>query len=71
MENSGSSEDLHVIKSLDYLKSVLVTGETLDAWAIQRRLFALTHIKACIIADYNYHPVNAFYAGAVYLSFIN
>jgi len=50
MENSGSSEDLHVIKSLDYLKSVLVTGETLDAWAIQRRLFALTHRRILIAA---------------------
>src|SRR5690242_15030000 len=50
MENAGSSEDVHVIKSLDYLKSVLVTGETLDAWAIQRRLFALSHRRILIAA---------------------
>jgi hypothetical protein len=50
MENPGSSEDLHVIKSLDYLKSVLVSGETLDAWAVQRRLFAFSHRRILIAA---------------------
>jgi ABC-type amino acid transport substrate-binding protein len=48
--NDNSSEDSHLNKALEYLNSVLVTGETLEAWAIQRRLFALTNRRILIAA---------------------
>jgi hypothetical protein len=48
--NDNSSEDSHLNKALEHLNSVLVTGETLDAWAIQRRLFALTNRRILIAA---------------------
>ena len=43
-----SSEQPDIIKSFEHLKSVLVQGETIEAWAIQRRLFALTHRRILI-----------------------
>jgi hypothetical protein len=46
----GSTEDLHLTKALDHLNSVLVSGETIDAWAIQRRLFAITRRRILIAA---------------------
>jgi hypothetical protein len=48
--NNNSSEDPHLSKALDHLNSVLVEGETLEAWAIQRRLFALTNRRILIAA---------------------
>jgi hypothetical protein len=48
--NYNSSEDLHLSKALDHLNSVLVEGETLEAWAIQRRLFALINRRILIAA---------------------
>jgi len=50
MEDSIKNEDENVIKAYEHLKSVLVTGETVDAWAVQRRLFALTHRRIFIAA---------------------
>ena len=32
------------------LRGLLTAGETLEAWAVQRRLFALTHRRVCIAA---------------------
>jgi hypothetical protein len=32
------------------LRGLLTSGETLEAWAVQRRLYALTHRRACIAA---------------------
>jgi hypothetical protein len=32
------------------LRGLLTTGETLEAWAVQHRLFALTHRRACVAA---------------------
>ena len=32
------------------LKGLLTSGETLEAWAVQHRLYALTHRRACIAA---------------------
>lgn len=49
-QNGNSSKDSHLIKALEHLNSVLVTGETLEAWAIQRRLFALSHRRIIIAA---------------------
>jgi hypothetical protein len=37
-------------RPLAELRSVLIAGETLEAWAIQRRLFALTHRRVLIAA---------------------
>ena len=48
--NDTSTEDSHLNKALDHLNSVLVTGETIEAWAIQRRLFALTGRRILIAA---------------------
>ena len=48
--NDNSSEDSHLNKALEHLTSVLVAGETLEAWAIQRRLFALTGRRILIAA---------------------
>jgi hypothetical protein len=48
--NDKPSEDSHLNKALEHLNSVLVTGETLEAWAIQRRLFALTNRRILIAA---------------------
>jgi hypothetical protein len=48
--NDNSSEDSHLTKALDHLNSVLVTGETVEAWAIQRRLFALKSRRILIAA---------------------
>jgi len=48
--NDTSTEDFHLNKALDHLNSVLVTGETIEAWAIQRRLFALTGRRILIAA---------------------
>jgi len=44
------TESANVLKALDHLNSVLVTGETLAAWTIQRRLFSLTHRRILIAA---------------------
>lgn len=48
--NDNLTEDSHLNKALEHLNSVLVTGETLEAWAIQRRLFALTKRRILIAA---------------------
>jgi hypothetical protein len=37
-------------KPLAELRAVLIPGETLEAWAIQRRVFALTHRRVLIAA---------------------
>jgi hypothetical protein len=37
-------------RPLAELRSVLIPGETLEAWAIQRRLFALSHRRVLIAA---------------------
>ena len=50
METVASSEHSNVNEALEHLKSVLVKGETLDAWAIQPRVFALTHRRHLIAA---------------------
>src|SRR5437763_16750040 len=39
-----------VEKPLAELRSVLIPGETLEAWAIQRRIFALSHRRGLTAA---------------------
>lgn len=48
--NDNSSDDTHLTRALEHLNSVLVAGETLEAWAIQRRLFALLNRRILIAA---------------------
>jgi len=48
--DENTSGDLHTTKALDHLNSVLVSGETIEAWAIQRRLFAITKRRILIAA---------------------
>jgi hypothetical protein len=37
-------------KPLDYLRSILIPTETLEAWALQHRLFALSHRRMLVAA---------------------
>jgi hypothetical protein len=37
-------------KPLEHLRSILIPSETLEAWAIQRRVFALTHRRLLLAA---------------------
>ncbi|MGO9514018.1 MAG: hypothetical protein ACLP2F_10300 [Steroidobacteraceae bacterium] len=46
----SGAEDPGVRKALATLRGLLTAGETLEAWAVQHRLFALTHRRACIAA---------------------
>jgi hypothetical protein len=39
-----------VIRALDHLRSVLIPSETLEAWAIQRRIYALSHRRLLLAA---------------------
>jgi len=45
-----SGEEPGVKAALATLRGLLTAGETLEAWAVQHRLFALTHRRACIAA---------------------
>jgi hypothetical protein len=37
-------------RALEQLQSVLISGETLEAWAVQRRAFALSHRRTLVAA---------------------
>jgi hypothetical protein len=37
-------------RPLEYLRSILIPTETLEAWAVQHRLFALTHRRVLVAA---------------------
>src|SRR5882724_7756327 len=50
MSARSATEDPRLNQALEQLQSVLVSGETLDAWSVQRRLFALTHRRVLIAA---------------------
>jgi hypothetical protein len=45
-----SADDPSVRRALDTLRGLLTAGETLEAWAVQHRLFALAHRRVCIAA---------------------
>ena len=47
---NSSAADPSVQRALDTLRGLLTAGEALEAWAVQHRLFALTHRRACIAA---------------------
>jgi hypothetical protein len=43
-------EDFRIKDALDQLRALLVPGETIGAYAVQRRLFALTHRRLIVAA---------------------
>jgi hypothetical protein len=50
MADAMAGNDADLTKPLTELRSVLIPGETLEAFAIQRRLFALTHRRVLVAA---------------------
>lgn len=48
--SSMVDEDAGARRALEHLNSVLTANETLEAWAIQRRLFALKHRRLVVAA---------------------
>jgi hypothetical protein len=46
----NTADDSSTHRALDTLRSLLTTDETLEAWAMQHRLFALTHRRVCLAA---------------------
>jgi hypothetical protein len=50
MSDSGAADNLGLGGALATLQGLLTSGETLEAWAAQRRLYALTHRRALIAA---------------------
>ena len=50
MNNTMNGSEPDLAKPLEHLRSILIPSETLEAWAIQRRIFALTHRRLLIAA---------------------
>ena len=50
MNDAMIGAEAGLAKPLEYLRSVLIPSETLEAWAIQRRLFSLSHRRLLIAA---------------------
>ncbi len=50
MSDATAMDGADLEKPLADLRSVLIPAETLEAWAIQRRIFALTHRRLLIAA---------------------
>jgi hypothetical protein len=48
--NAFGESELGVEKPLEHLRSILIPSESLEAWAIQRRVFALTHRRLLLAA---------------------
>jgi len=46
----GDPPEAGLNAALTTLRGLLTAGETLEAWAVQHRLFALTHRRACVAA---------------------
>ena len=46
----GADEDSRIVKALGQIQSLLVPGETIEAYAVQRRLFALEHRRVVVAA---------------------
>ena len=47
---ADGAADASTHRALDLLRGLLTTDETLEAWAMQHRLFALTHRRVCLAA---------------------
>ena len=50
MSDVVGADEMDVSGPLAQLRSVLIAGETLEAWVIQRRAYALTHRRVLIAA---------------------
>jgi hypothetical protein len=50
MNDAMIGAEAGLAKPLEYLSSVLIPSETLEAWAIQRRIFSLSHRRLLIAA---------------------
>jgi len=50
MQDSFEPIEPGLQKPLEYLRSVLIPAETLEAWAVQHRLFALSHRRLLVAA---------------------
>jgi hypothetical protein len=50
MSDPIAMDDGGVDRALSQLHSVLIAGESIEAWAIQRRIFALTHRRLVLAA---------------------
>ena len=50
MNDAMIGAEVGLAKPLEYLRSVLIPSETLEAWAIQRRIFSLSHRRLLIAA---------------------
>jgi len=49
-QSPSAAAERGVGAALATLRGLLTAGETLEAWAVQHRLYALTHRRACIAA---------------------
>lgn len=47
---SGSGTEPGLERAMEHLQSVLIPGESLEAWAVQRRVFALKHRRLLVAA---------------------
>ncbi len=47
---STGSDERGASRALDALRTLLIPGEALESWAVQRRLFALTHRRRLVAA---------------------
>jgi hypothetical protein len=50
MSDASAAEEQGLDKPLEDLRSVLIAGEELEAWAIQRRAFAVLHRRVLVAA---------------------
>jgi Bacterial PH domain len=50
MNDAINGSEPGLTRPLEYLRSVLIPSETLEAWAVQRRIFALSHRRLLIAA---------------------
>ena len=50
MTDAAAEHEAGVAQPLAQLRSVLIPSETLEAWAIQRRVFALAHRRVLVAA---------------------
>ena len=50
MNQQVSETEPGLRRGMDYLQSVLIPGESLEAWAVQRRVFALKHRRLLVAA---------------------
>jgi Bacterial PH domain len=50
MNQQISETEAGLRRAMDHLQSVLIPGESLEAWAVQRRVFALKHRRLLVAA---------------------